>query len=270
MFPVLCRKQLTQEFYTTQLQAGLGLDEETIRLVSLWEPGMTGQCLLRCALEAGAFPNLSARRLRNIVIEAFSPRYLIQGGLPAQILKTLTDRVPKTDLRQVMYLYTCRANLILADFVRQVYWPAYAAGRSAVTKDETRDFIRVAISRGYTRTQWAPSTVVRISNYLLGTCTDYGLLGFARRNGRSIAPFRISPFLVSFLVYDLHFNGLGDSALVHHKDWQLFGLDTKDVMDELKRIALRGEIILQSAGSSARIGWKHKSMMEWVNVHAES
>jgi hypothetical protein len=63
--------------YTTQLQAGLGLIPETGRLLDMWQPGMSGQDLLRVALDVGAFPTISARRLRNIVIEAFAPRYLV-------------------------------------------------------------------------------------------------------------------------------------------------------------------------------------------------
>ena len=270
MFSLLQPKQVTEQCYTAQLQAGLGLIEETVRLVSLWEEEMSGQRLLQCALESGAFPNLSARRLRNIVIEAFSPRYLTNDGLPAHILKTLIDRFPKSELRQIMYLYTCRANLILADFVREVYWQAYSAGRETVTKDETRSFIKNAISRGRTNGSWAPSTVVRVSNYLLGACTDYGLLGPARREGRSITPFRSSHLTVSFLAHDLHFQGLGDNGVLHHNDWGLFGLNADDAMEALKRLALRGEIILQSAGGSARIGWKHRSMKDWADGHAES
>jgi hypothetical protein len=48
---------------------------------------MSGQHLLRVALDAGAFPTISARRLRNMVIEAFAPRYLVNDAQPARVLK---------------------------------------------------------------------------------------------------------------------------------------------------------------------------------------
>jgi hypothetical protein len=40
----------------------------------------------------------------------------------------------------------------------------------------------------------------------------------------------------------------------------LFGLEKDDVLQELKRLALRGEIILQSAAAVTHIGWKYKTM----------
>ena len=42
--------------YTTQLQAGLGLVSETLRLLAVWQPGMAGQDLLKAALVSGHFP----------------------------------------------------------------------------------------------------------------------------------------------------------------------------------------------------------------------
>lgn len=81
--------------YTTQLQAGLGLTGETARLLSLWEPQMSRQDLLAVALSSGVFPSVSARRLRNIVTEAFAPRYLTDDDAPARILKAIMRRIPR-------------------------------------------------------------------------------------------------------------------------------------------------------------------------------
>ena len=56
---------------------------------------------------------------------------------------------------------------------------------------------------------------------------------------------------------------------MHHAEWSLFGLEPADVLQELKQLALRGEIILQSAAAITQIGWKHKSMEELADVLAE-
>jgi hypothetical protein len=230
---------------------------------------MSGQCLLRVALQSGAFPTISARRLRNIVIEAFSRRYLVDKAQPARVLKVLLGRIPQLELRQILFLYTCRANPILADFTCEVFWQRYTAGAQSVTKDDARSFIRRAVGRDRTTTRWSESTIIRVSNYLLGTCADFGLLGSMRAAARAIIPFRITPVMTSVLAHDLHFRSLGDSAVVHHAEWGLFGLEPTDVLQELKRLALRGEIIVQSAATVTQIGWKHKSMEELAHVLAE-
>jgi hypothetical protein len=97
---------------------------------------MSGQELLRKARTSGEFPKVSARRLRNIVVEAFVPRYLVDEAAPARLLKILIGRVPAADFRQLLFLCTCRANPILADFVREIYWTRYAAGAHIVEKDD--------------------------------------------------------------------------------------------------------------------------------------
>ena len=77
MLPLLRRSALTDgQRYTTQLSAGLGLLPETLRLLSIWKPGMTGQDLLKAVLTSGEFPNVTARRLRKVVVEAFPPSIL--------------------------------------------------------------------------------------------------------------------------------------------------------------------------------------------------
>jgi hypothetical protein len=39
--------------YTTQLQAGLGLVPETLKLLTIWKPGMAGLDMLNAALKSG-------------------------------------------------------------------------------------------------------------------------------------------------------------------------------------------------------------------------
>ncbi len=255
--------------YTTQLQAGLGLVPETLKLLTMWEPSMVGQDLLRAALASGAFPTVAARRLRNVIIEAFCPRYLADGAMPARLLKATSAKLPKEDSRALCFLFTCRANPVLGDFVRQVYWPRYSAGGISVSKEDSIGFVSAAVSDGRTTTRWSESTVTRVARYLLGACADFGLLGSMKGGARSISTFRITPNTASVLAHDLHFRGLGDSALLRARDWELFGLEADDAVGELKRLSLRGELIVQSAGSITQVSWKYRSMEELADVIAQ-
>jgi hypothetical protein len=252
--------------YTTQLQAGLGLIQETRLLLGIWEHGMSTSELYQDALQSGQFPNISARRLRNVVVECFAPRYLISAGEPAQYLKRLNVVLSTPELTQLFFLYTSRANFILADFVREVYWERYAAGGDLVSNEDVKAFIRCGIDDGKTVKRWAESTIKRVSSYLTGCCADYGLLGKRTIKGRQIIPYRIEPRVAAYLAHDLHFAGLGDNAVTSHPDWKLFGVTRDDVREEFKRLSLKGHFIHQSAGSITHIGWKHKSIEEFVDV----
>ena len=261
---------MTIQAYTTKLQAGLGLIPETEKLLQIWEPGISSRALLDRALDNGDFPTMTARRLRNIVSEGFAPRYLVNDTQPATVLKLMQHVLSEEDRTQLYFLFTSRANPILADFVRDIYWPQYTAGATALTKRDALNFVEDAVAEGKTTTPWSESTKTRVSSYLLGACADFGLLGSMEAGGRKIESFRASSIATAFLAHDLHFRGLGDSAVLNHKDWRLLGLGADDTLTELKQIALRGEIIVQSAAGLVQISWKHRNMEEFAHAVTHS
>lgn len=255
--------------YTTQLQAGLGLVSETKALLALWSPGISASQLQQVALESGHFPTVTARRLRNIVTECFAPRYLTSGGAPAAHLKELATAVSTADLVQLMLVFTSRANTILGDFVRHVYWTRYAGGYTHITNNDARVFVERSIDDGKTIKRWSETTIRRVSAYLTGCCADFGLLERGQRTSRRIIPFRISPSVAAYLAYDLHFANVGDNALLIHEDWQLFGLAREDVIEELRRLSLKGLLIIQIAGELVRISWKLQDVEALCDVLAQ-
>lgn len=259
----------TKSIYTSQLSNGLGLIEETGKLLDLWQPGMTTSELHKVALESGHFPMITARRLLNIVKECFAPRYLVNGGAPAAHLKILKGPLSTGDLNQFFLLFTSRANAVLADFIRGVYWERYAAGHSDVSNQDAEIFVRRAIAEGKVQKSWAEKTIRNVAGYVTGCCADYGLLERGHKMLRRIQPFRIAPEFGVYLAYDLHTAGLGDNALLGHPDWQLYGLAADEVRDELKRLALQGHFIFQAAGEMIRITWKYQSLEELCHVLAE-
>lgn len=261
---------MTIQTYTTKLQAGLGLIPETEKLLQLWEPSMSSRILLDRALDNGDFPTMTARRLRNIISEGFAPRFLVNDAQPATMLKSMQFVLSEEDRKQLYFLFTSRANPILADFVRDVYWPQYAAGAMTVTKRDALNFVEDAVAEGKTTTPWSESTRTRVSSYLLGACADFGLLGIMEAGGRKIMSFRPTSIAANFLAHDLHFRGLSDSAVLSHTDWHLLGLGAEDTLAELKQIALRGEIIVQSAAGLVQISWKHKNLEEFANAITHS
>jgi hypothetical protein len=256
--------------YTSQLGAGLGLVNETRALLELWSHGMSASQLHDIALKSGRFPKITARRLRNIVSECFAPRYMTGGCEPAVNLKRLSADLPASELIQLMLVYTSRANPIFGDFIRDVYWARYAGGYQAISNEDAKAFVERGIDDGKTSKRWTDSTVRRVSAYLTGCCADYGLLERGLRSSRRILPFRISQTTSAYLAYELHFRGVGDNAVLSHEDWKLFGLERDDVLEEMKRLSLKGLVIVQSAGDVVRISWKQRDMEELCYVLTKS
>ena len=169
-----------------------------------------------------------------------------------------------------MMLYTCRANPILGDFIRQVFWSRYAGGYTHISNEDARSFVERGINDDKTSKRWSESTIRRVSAYLTGCCADYAMLESGQRSIRKILPFRISSTTVAYLAYDLHLAGVGDNAILTHEDWQLFGMAREDVLEEIKRLSLKGLLIVQVAGDVIRISWKFTSMETLCDVLTQS
>lgn len=253
--------------YTTQLQAGLGLIQETRLLLSIYTPEMTISQLHETALESGLFPMISARRLRNIIAECFSPRYLKTDS--AKYLKLLQPNLPSNLFNQLLLVFTAQANQILLDFIKEVYWKRYSSGRDTLSTDDAKDFVLNAVREGKTQKIWSDTTIRRVSSYLIGCCADYGLLSSGRSSMRQILTIRLQEQTFFFFSYWLHFLGCGDNSIINHDMWKIFGLEPADVREELKRMSKNGWLIFQSAGEVTRISWSYKSLEEVVDVIAE-
>jgi hypothetical protein len=251
--------------YTTQLQAGLGLIDETRQLLQLWEPGMSASLLYDSALHSGQFGSMSARRLTNIVKECFAPRYLSQKGLPARLLKAVLPLLPSFSIEQLFLLYTMRATPVLADFIREIYWPKYVQGYLSISNEDARQFVTKANQIGKTQQSWSDTTIRRVSSYLTGACADFRLLESGTKSVRKILSFRIQPTTLAWLAYDLHFQGLGDNAVIHHPDWQIFGLHPEDVRQELRRLSLKGFFIIQTTADSTHMSWNYNNWEQLIH-----
>ena len=81
---------------------------------------------------------------------------------------------------------------------------------------------------------------------------------------------RIQESTELYLAYRLHFEGIGDNAVINHKAWALFGVDGFDVREELKCLAKNSWLIVQSAGDVTRIGWQLNSMEEVIHAITQS
>lgn len=258
------------QFYTTQLQAGLGLIGETKSLLRRWQPGMSTQDLYNDALDSGEFPHVTSRRLRNIVAECFAPRFLNSDYKPVHWLQLLNDKISERSLNQMFFIFTARANLIFRDFVTEIYWDKYASGYIDLASEDAQDFIHRANVDGKTKQLWSDTTKKRQASYLIGACMDYGLLKKLNRTTREITSIRIDPKTVILLAYDLHLQGIQDNNLINHRDWFLFGLDRDAVLDEIKRLSVYKLWIIQVAADVVSISWAYKTMEEVVDVVIEA
>ena len=106
--------------YSIRLNAGLGLVPETGRLLELWQVGTTAQTLLKAAMEFRRFSLTVGPSPQKYRDRGVRPAFPDRGSATARILKAVQGRIATADFRHLLLIYTCRANPVLADFIRDV------------------------------------------------------------------------------------------------------------------------------------------------------
>jgi hypothetical protein len=255
-----------QKPYTTQLQAGLAMLQETRDLLRIYVPGQTASQLSELALEQNVFPRTTARRAHNIVAEMFAPRYLIESGRPATELQFLLQKgLYPDDFNQLCFLFTARAQTILGEFISQSYWPAVLQGSAQIERSLAEDFVIRGLDSGRMQKRWTASTIKRVSAYILGCLVDFQLLQKPKGNFYPVSRFAIRRKVSIYLAHDLHFAGVPNSILSEHPDWSLFGMSPLEVRRMLSGGLLDDHAIYQYGAGLADISWRHNNMNSLLN-----
>jgi hypothetical protein len=260
--------RMSEGRYTTQFQAGLGMIDENMRFLELWEEGDSAGSLHQKALDSGNFPDVTARRLRNLAAEMFAPRFLTNGAAAAHHGKALLENASHETITQFIYLVTSRAQLILHDFVRLVYWPAYEGGRPTLHRDEVVNFIENALDSGKMEKRWSDSTIKRVSGYLGGCCVDFNLAHRIPPSTYELTPISMDTKVFLYLAHDMRFAGCSEQSLLEHRDWSLWGMGKSDVLAMLRKLGQEGHFIVQGGADLIRITWRYENMEEVLDAVA--
>lgn len=256
--------------YTVALAKGQGMISETILLLKTWQEGMTAADLRRKVLAEGLLPKATNKRTSDLVSRVFAPRYLSNGATAAKNLKHLLALgVPADRPLQLFLIYTARANLILRDFITDVYWPHYNAGSRMLPRQDALDFVKSAGAAGHMLKNWSDAMKIKMTRYLLSALTDFKFTRDLPQGRREIVPYNIQPTTTLYLAHEAHVTGLSDHAVLDHPDWKLFGLDRQEVLEELRKVADEGHFIVQFSGDLLRVSWKYKTMEECLDGIAQ-
>ncbi len=252
--------------YTTELSKGQGAIPEMLAVLDAWEVGMKVVDLKQKVLETGAIARATAVRVKDIVGRVYSSRFLRNDAKPAINMKRLIEGgLRPSQLTQIFLIYTCRANDILHDFICDVYWPKYGAGSTYITRQDALDFLETSTTMGIISPRWSETMMMRVARYLTGCLTDFGMAGVDKGGKRELQPFTISSLATLYLSHEIHFSGANDNTIIEHPDWKLFGFESRDVVNELQRIATP-HFIPQYSGDLLRVSWKYKTMEEALDA----
>lgn len=112
------------KIYNSDLLKGTGLIQETMVLIDLYRENMSRQELIEHVLEFNSLAKEHDNRTKDIVNLVFSKRYLKDDDSAVFEIQHLRNKYVSLEIiSQILFIYTCRANLILFDFVSEIIQP---------------------------------------------------------------------------------------------------------------------------------------------------
>ncbi len=256
--------------YSSKLSSGFGALQETRDFLRLWTPGMTPKALVDTAVRQGIFGEATERRIFDQVHDVFAPRYMIQEGRPARQLQALLSAgCGGADFAQICYLHTCRVQVMLREFVLQVYWDYARQRATTLERAAAMRFIHQGLDTGRMPIRWSDNTIKNNAGFLLSTCVEFGLLQRVRPGVCQLTAFDLRPKVFAYLAHDLHFSGVSDSDLVAPPDWQLFGLVAADVHRRLGQGQLDDDALYQYGAGLTTLSWRHATMDAFLHALAQ-
>lgn len=251
-----------KRIYNSNLLKGTGLIQETLVLLEAYNPEESNLEFQKRVVSTGILSKSTDNRAIDIVRNVFWDRYLGYGIEVPFFLKSMRDNYVSIDvITQLFYLYTCRANPILGDFVREVFFPLTSKSFAKLKSSDPKDFINDALVDGRIPKKWSESTITKVSEHIIASLIDFQLI----EKDKSILPYRVIDLSASYLLHELHFRGISDNDIWKHKDWELFGLDPIEVIKIIERISFYGSFIFQFSGEILNLSWNNLSMEEFIN-----
>ena len=247
--------------YDSNLLKGTGLVQETLVLLDAYEDGMSKDQFLAKVLDADLLGKSTEKRVIDIIKQVFYKRYWNGENPVAKYLKLMRDQFIGIDvLSQIFLVYTCRTNIILGDFIKQVYFPFINKGFQKLESNDPKDFIRSAIADNRISGNWSDSTINKVSEHIIATLIDYRLIDSSKR----ILPSHMLDLTANYLIHELHFTKYSDNQILQHEDWKLFNLDKHEITKKIESLSYKGTFLYQYSGEILRITWKYKNMTEFI------
>lgn len=262
----------TQPFSSMIIKAG-ALIPDTKALFSAWDPELSvGENLQRVRRQ-----NLMGKTSRSRagdILAIFRRRYLMEEDVAralATIVKRQSQSASRTrqagnanTLERILYFHAVRADALLHDVVIELLVPRWASGVMEIDRVEIESALKKWVEEGKTSGVWGDYTVRRVSQGVLSTLRDFGVLeGVVNKR---IVPAYLSVQAFAYIAFYLKQHQPSGARLLDLPDWKLFFMTRESVERFLLEAHQHGLLEYHVAGSVTRLAFPVTTLQEYANV----
>ncbi|HDN19842.1 MAG TPA: DUF1819 family protein [Candidatus Acetothermia bacterium] len=255
-----------RRIYTSRIIKAGALLDDTITLFAFWDLDSSVQKNLERFQSQNLFAKASRSRVEDI-LAVFHRRYLSDPMTLRALVAFVRAAFPKEYLKPILYFHTARADPLIYDVATQFLYSLYRSGRKDVIPLELERLILRWSKEGKTTTSWSQGTIRRVTQGLLATLRDFGILeGEVKKR---ISPARLPLFSFAYLAFYLWRETPSGRRILESSDWHLFFLSPRDVEQLFLEAHQHGLLEYQAAGSVIRIDFPAASLEEYAYALAE-
>jgi hypothetical protein len=253
--------------YTSKIIKAGALLADTKTLLSHWDVRDSVRENLDRLHRENVFGKASRSRVK-IILTIFRQRYLREESVATALVTLVNHGFPASSLDRLLYFHSARADYLLRDMVTEVLLPLKVRGIMDIEVTEIERSIAKWVREGKTTRLWGENTIRRVTQGLLSTLRDFGVLAGAVN--KRLAPTYLPIEAFAYIMYYLKQRQPSGAKLIDLPDWKLFFLPPEGVERLLVEAHQQGLLEYHAAGTVTRLTFPSNSLEDYANVLAET
>lgn len=249
--------------YSSKIIKAGALLPDTKALLSAWDPKLSVSDNIHRIRYHNLLGKTSRSRAEDI-LAIFRQRYLTEETVARALAALVKRQSNGNTLDRILYFHTARADLLLQDVVINLLVPQRARGNMDIDVREVGRALRKWVEEFKTSGVWGDHTIRRVTQGLLSTLRDFGVLQGAVN--KRIAPVYLSIQAFSYIAFYLKQHQPSGAKLLDLVDWRLFFLSRDGVERFFLEAHQNGLLEYHVAGSVTRLTFPATTLEEYVNV----
>lgn len=257
------KDDLGTPLYSSKIIKAGALLADTKALLSAWNPSLSVSDNLRRIRCQNLLGKTSRARAEDI-LAIFRQRYLAEEAVTKALATLVKRQCNGNTLERILYFHAVRADSLLRDVVIELLEPQWSRGTMDVDSREVESALRKWVEDGKTSGAWGDGTIRRVTQGVLSTLRDFGVLQGAVK--KRIAPAYLSVQAFSYIAFYLRQHQPWGTELLDLVDWKLFFLPREGVERFLLEAHQHGFLEYYVAGSVKCLTFPVATLEEYANV----
>ena len=252
--------------YASRIIKAGALIGDTKTLLSIWDLTDSVAGNIDRIQRENVFGKASRSRVEDI-LRIFRRRYLTEPSVTTALVTLVRSKFPSSAVEPLLYFHSARADQLLHDAVTKILVPMHARGLTDISAQDIQLSLNKWVEQGHTSGHWSEYTITRVSQGLLSSLRDFGILQGAVN--KKIAPIYLPTESFAYIAFYLKQHQPSGVKLIELPDWKLFFLSREGVERFLFEAHQQGLLEYHVAGSVTRLTFPSTTLEEYANVLAQ-